>query len=130
VTALLLLALACAGPESSAAPPPEPEPEPVQTAALTESVHVRIPFGKPRTVEGLRGTVTLVAGSKDTVMDEQGRFSHHVTTGTLRFERGEQSDEIAFTSGQAFEHWGHPMAVYGMDALELVVAPVGQRPKP
>ncbi len=97
---------------------------------VTETVRVRLRFDKAEPLPVLGGTVTLIAGKRDTVMKPDGTFSHHATVGTLRFEHGGESVELAFTSGQAFEHRGHPMAVYGMDALELVVVPPGQRPRP
>ena len=130
MTPWLSLLVACGAPSSSPAPPATPEPVPVTETALSEPARVRLRFGQPAELPGLGGTVTLTAGKRETVMKDDGTFSHHATVGTLRFEHDGETVEVAFTSGQAFEHRDHPMAVYGMDALELVVVPPGQRPRP
>ena len=113
--------------------PPEPETPvsiPSNQTPISEPIHISLPFNKPQQVPELGGTVTLIAGSRDTVMGADGRTTHEATVGKLAFVNGAEKSVVEFTSGKAFTHAGRNMAVYGMMALELVIAAPGKNPSP
>lgn len=120
---LLPLALGCSAQRVS---DPEPSAPPIAEAPmLTETARVELVTGRLLPIPGFDGTVTLVDGSSDFIVEPNGRTSH-VTTGTLRLTHGDQASEVEFTSGRPFQHFGHTMAVYGEGgSLELGVFPPG-----
>ena len=42
----------------------------------------------------------------------------------------DHTETVDFRSGKAFEQWGHPMAVFGLHAVELSVFPEGATVEP
>ncbi|NOY28134.1 MAG: hypothetical protein GXP62_19890 [Oligoflexia bacterium] len=92
---------------------------------LTQRRRIDLNVGTTVTVPELQLSVTLVS-AKDSLYRQEGGKKGHRVTGTLHLEQGDQVIDQAFRSGQAFEAFGHPMAVFGTSGwLELSVFPPG-----
>ena len=115
---LALLLLACHG---EAIAPEAPVSDPA-TPALTERLRVPLPYGKPRDVPQLAGTVTLV----QVASSHSGPGLMESSRGTLELSRGGETVRVDFDANKAFEAWGYKMAVFGASgSYELGVFPPG-----
>ena len=105
-------------------------PSPQTPAVLTERVDLELSLQQPSQLGATGIEVTLLKGSQDRIQLDDGRIVDQ-TSGRVKLVRGGEVIEVDFVSGQAFEAFGHPMAVFGPAGwLELSAFPPGAAVRP